>query len=927
MQYSMTSATATEWHRMGGVFALFVVPFGILFLLSLSRWIKRLSHRMVFALLFLPAIFFLPLVIARLDTFTTLPSNSWYWKAVVHPNAVNNALYIWLSLSSLVMLALTWTYYFHARRDSFKKKSALLIASGLTVPVMGGIICEVLRPMLFHLDTIPVTTSLFTVFSFLAFLAIKRYRLLDYSPKHQWDRVLETMCEGILIVNDKGEVRYANRNFCDALGYTFEEIKGRVAHELFLESGEHKEKIKKAIAEGQVGVWGKYEVQLVTRTGEKIWVLMSNSPYRDRKGKIIGSIGIQMNIDEHKKAESAGRVKEERLQHAIDVGRMVAIDMDFRKSTISFSRNSLDVLGIDHLETNISESLNAAVVPEDRELVSGSFVKLQQGMVADVQFRILRPDSGRMVWLERRGEIVKNASGEAVGLRGLLIDITQHMLYEEKLNQNTRALLLLKLDLEKSERSLKRAQALAHLGSWESDFSTMDTTWSDEVFRIFETLPQEQETSHEAFFAFVHPEDRDRVKNIFEHSIETLEECSFECRVITRLGTLRHIFSDCRFEFGRDGAPKKMYGIIHDISERKKAEAALVHSEFRLKEAQAIAHLGSWELNFATGISVWSDEARRIYGFPLGRKFTFDTWTECIHPDDLDMVNAEIKRSQADMSPSVFDHRIIRPDGTVRYIHSESRFEFRNGKPVGLYGICLDITDRKKTEEKLITLNREMETFIYKISHDIRGPVSSIIGLTSVSKSDVTDKKALDYLEMVEKSARRLDVTLTSLMQSLRIKDAKEFDDPIDFTELLDSVCERLRFLDDYSRISITSRVSPSLTYRSNRSIMECIFQNLVENAIKYRSYTVDAPYLDIDIQREQEFIIMVFRDNGIGVAEELREKIFDMYFRGTEQSKGSGLGLYLVKAGVNKLGGKIEVSSAPGQGTVFTITLNANKV
>ncbi|HEY6160608.1 MAG TPA: HAMP domain-containing sensor histidine kinase [Bacteroidia bacterium] len=230
-----------------------------------------------------------------------------------------------------------------------------------------------------------------------------------------------------------------------------------------------------------------------------------------------------------------------------------------------------------------------------------------------------------------------------------------------------------------------------------------------------------------------------------------------------------------------------------------------------------------------------------------------------------------------------------------------------------------------KKKEGLKEANRELENFIYKATHDLRGPLSSIIGLISISKTDIEDEKASNYMAMIESAARQLDTTLSGLMQSIRIKDAKDFNEPIDLPVLLEEIKERLKFKEGFDGILIQTQIEPGITFVSNKLIISSLVQNFMDNAIKYRDERKKERYLRINIQKDGDRLRMIFSDNGIGIARELQEKIFDMYYRATENSSGSGLGLYLVKAGVDKLGGKISVQSEPGMGSTFTVEIPMN--
>ncbi|MEO5641920.1 MAG: PAS domain-containing protein, partial [Bacteroidia bacterium] len=153
-----------------------------------------------------------------------------------------------------------------------------------------------------------------------------------------------------------------------------------------------------------------------------------------------------------------------------------------------------------------------------------------------------------------------------------------------------------------------------------------------------------------------------------------------------------------------------------DIFEKEKqklvSDELLMHNELHLNQAQAIAHLGSWELDFATGIAVWSAEMLRIYGLsPQESHQSFEAWTNFIHPEDQDRVLQIIRKAYVTFNNASFTYRIIRKDGTVKHLSSESRFEFDPaGNPAGLYGTTLDVTERKLAEEELKASAEELRT-------------------------------------------------------------------------------------------------------------------------------------------------------------------------------------------------------------------------
>ena len=167
----------------------------------------------------------------------------------------------------------------------------------------------------------------------------------------------------------------------------------------------------------------------------------------------------------------------------------------------------------------------------------------------------------------------------------------------------------------------------------------------------------------------------------------------------------------------KDGKVSAIMSLVQDITQRKLAEQNLTKSERRLNEAQAIAHLGSWELNFTTGKALWSDEACRIYKLTPEEKIaqTFESWISYVHPEDLNYTMAAINESQKTLSNTILIHRIVLKDGTIKYLEGESRFECdENGKPIGMYGVVLDVTEKRIAEENVTQRENHFRSLIEK---------------------------------------------------------------------------------------------------------------------------------------------------------------------------------------------------------------------
>ncbi|MDX2196677.1 MAG: sensor histidine kinase [Cytophagales bacterium] len=219
--------------------------------------------------------------------------------------------------------------------------------------------------------------------------------------------------------------------------------------------------------------------------------------------------------------------------------------------------------------------------------------------------------------------------------------------------------------------------------------------------------------------------------------------------------------------------------------------------------------------------------------------------------------------------------------------------------------------------------NKQLEDFTYKVSHDLKSPVNSMIGLANIAIDENTDDNTKQYLLQIQKSAVRMKNMVNELLKVL--KEEKSFVlniEPIDWTTMLNDVLSGLSHIKEYKKVKINIITKIETSYSTDKVLMESILQNLIENSIKYRNKQAQQCYIDIEIIINDQMKVIVVKDNGIGISDEAQPYVFDIFYRGVTEAKGSGLGLYLVKSNVEKLGGKIILTSEKGIGTTVKIYL-----
>jgi signal transduction histidine kinase/ligand-binding sensor domain-containing protein len=228
----------------------------------------------------------------------------------------------------------------------------------------------------------------------------------------------------------------------------------------------------------------------------------------------------------------------------------------------------------------------------------------------------------------------------------------------------------------------------------------------------------------------------------------------------------------------------------------------------------------------------------------------------------------------------------------------------------------------EKQNQALLKVNSELDRFVYSASHDLRSPLASILGLINVAKKDPEADKT-EYLNMIEKSVVKLDSFIADIIdfsRNARLEVAKE---KIDFAKIYNDILEDLKFMDQFSKIEKKFIDNTKQDFFSDPKRIRILLANLVANAIKHHMPDqIPDAQLWVEINDNGRGVQVLVKDNGPGIDEKYQQNIFKMFFRATQRTPGSGLGLYIVQETVSKLGGAIEVRSKLNQGAEFLVTL-----
>jgi len=381
---------------------------------------------------------------------------------------------------------------------------------------------------------------------------------------------------------------------------------------------------------------------------------------------------------------------------------------------------------------------------------------------------------------------------------------------------------------------------------------------------------------------------------------------------------------------------------------REHLEQEVAQRTARLTEAQRIAHLGNWEWDIVNNTLDWSDEIYRIFGLTQ-QQFggTYDAFLSAVHPEDRQLVETRIREAVELGHPYSVDHRILLPDGSVRYVYEQAEVFFANdGRPLRMFGTVRDITEHKLAEEKIRQLNEELEIKVQErtkqlqdaqeelvrseklavlgqvagsVGHELRNPLGVMSNAvyflqTMLSDADETTK---EYLNIIKSEIAGSERIVSDLLDSVRTKPPHP--ETVGVAELIEQTLHKYTVPSSVTvKLDIPATLPP---LQVDAMQIQQVFRNLISNGVEAMP---EGGTLEIHaVENKQDGTVTIsVRDSGIGMAPEVLVKLFQPLF--TTKARGIGLGLVVVKNLTQANGGSVKVESEIGKGSLFTVTLPA---
>lgn len=569
----------------------------------------------------------------------------------------------------------------------------------------------------------------------------------------------------------------------------------------------------------------------------------------------------------------------------------------------------LGMVGASGSDAVVGKSVYKIIAPEDRDRFREFNERVCGGERGSLQFDIVGLD-GKRRHMETHAAPLRQSNGTTVHL-GLTHDITER-------KQRERAAFLLTAIIDSSEDAIIS-----------KDLNGVVTSWNKSAQRLFGYTAEE--AIGQSIATLLIPDDRQEEETDILARLRRGERVDhFETVRRRKDGTLLDIsltISPVRDAEGRIiGASK----IARDITERKRIRSELFESEARFRQLADTMPQMVWTARPDGYVDYYNE---RWYDFTGAQRDTFGdaSWHAFFHPEDLQRTRDSWQAAVRSTGSYSAEYRLW--DGRENrwrwFVGRAVPVRDASGKIAKWFGTSTDIDEQKRVEDDLRRANTDLEQFAFSASHDLQEPLRTVKIYTELLMrryADKIDRDALNLLQFVCSGATRMEALVSDLLTYTQVTKLQKSTEMADAKAALEAALANLSTAIADARAQVSSGPLPSL--RMHATHLQQLFQNLISNAIKYRS-PERSPVVNIAAERRNECWLFTVSDNGIGIEPEYRESIFGLFKRlhTADQYSGTGIGLALCQRIVERYDGRIWVESEPGQGSAFHFLLPGGRL
>jgi two-component system, cell cycle sensor histidine kinase and response regulator CckA len=710
---------------------------------------------------------------------------------------------------------------------------------------------------------------------------------------------------GIAQISLEGKWLLLNDRFCEILGYTQAELHGKT----YLEVTHPDDRAKNLTATnqmiaGEISSWST-EKRSIRKDGVIVWARLFLSLVRDPDGHPQYFVAVVEDITEKVQAELTLRESEQRLALALSAARLGVWDCNLQTKEVVLS----PISEMYHCDPLSRADWLSLIHPDDRERVVALAHKSLEGSHQwEGEFRVVLHD-GSIRWMYSKATVLVDDAGEPVRMVGVSQDVTEREQAEAKLRE--------------SEERFRNVADTAPVMIWvtgpDKQFTFFNKTWLN-----FTGRTMEQEVGS-GWAAGVHPDDLPRCYETFSSAFDARRSFQTECRLRRADGEYRSVLCSGVPRFARGGIFAGYIGSVIDITD--------LQSEERFRQLAENIDQVFWMLDLATNQVLYVSAAfEKVWGCSSVSLYQNSDWlVEAVHAEDRDRFVSFREKMRTE--PVEESYRIVRPDGSVRWIHDRTFLvSDPEGKPYRVAGIAEDVTAQRELEEQLRQAHK-MEAIgrlAGGIAHDFNNLLTIIIGHSHrlLDRTHLEEARR-ERLEQILGAANRASILTSQLLAFSR----RQVLQPrlVNVNRLLANMEALLRRIIG-EHINIETALDPALScIKIDPNQLEQVVMNLATNARDAMPnsgvFRIETSMADAtDKQREDSpcgtgrCVRLRIGDTGCGMDTRTRERAFEPYFTTKGLGKGTGLGLSTVYGIVRQNQGAIHVSSEPGQGTVFDL-------
>lgn len=579
------------------------------------------------------------------------------------------------------------------------------------------------------------------------------------------------------------------------------------------------------------------------------------------------------------------------------------------------SEQVIRILGLGNSNENLTGDLFFSTVhPDDVNKVQSAFTaSIASQSDFDVQYRTIHAGGEERI-IRARARVIQDAfTGKAIKFAGIVEDLTSVRKSELALAESEirfRSMIEYSADLVviiSEDHIVKYAHGSLH------------TTMGFELEEFIGTPS----------ILFMHPDDQVKI-NEFRKIV-------LASPGVPMSNTYRRITKDGR-EIWCEGTATNLLHVpavngivinVKDISKKVEAEMALKANEYKMS---------SLLRNSSDAITVTDENFKVIFAAESLSAITGFTpeevhgrsYADFVHPDHKEEVEAyfrKVKESYGDPMKIVYKTR--KKDGSYFWAERITVNLLHDPVVRGIVSNYRDVTDRRNyiealevTNDNLQKTNMELDKFVYSVSHDLRAPLSSMLGVISVMEAEGLPQSTARDLEFLKSSIKKLDGFILDILNYSKNGRTGLNSESIDFEAKVESILQNLKYMEGRERIAVTTNFKTEGEFISDGSRINVILGNLISNAIRYSDVRRSDSFVEISVSTTPGKAVIRVADNGIGIPADKQSKVYEMFYRLSGKSTGSGLGLYIVKETVEKLKGEMILESEEGKGTVFTVVL-----